>query len=242
MTDAVRSPLDKRSADRLYLPALLLLTLATGIVDAVSYLALDRVFTGNMTGNVLFIGFALTGEGGIPLLNNLIALLGFLVGAFVAARILRRRSHDSRLPTANLVVLLGGTVLTLALAGFWLAVGMLDEATLVPVTAVLAIVMGAQAASVRATGISDVSTIVVTSTLANLAIDSHLAGGTGDKWRRRVLAVVAMGGGGALGALIIRATGHGAVPLLVAGAVMLGCVALLHLARRREAASLAASR
>lgn len=235
MTDAVRSPLDKQSVDRLYLPALLLLTLATGIVDAVSYLALDRVFTGNMTGNVLFIGFALTGEGGIPLLNNLIALLGFLIGALIAARALRGRDHASRLPTGNLVVLGCGAVLTLALGVFWLVVGTLDESTMLLITAVLAIVMGAQAASVRATGIADVSTIVVTSTLANLAIDSHLAGGTGDKWRRRVLAVVAMGGGGALGALIIRFTEHGAIPLLSAGAVMLGCVVLLDLARRREA-------
>ena len=39
------------------LPALLLaLTLVTGLVDAVSYLALGRVFTANMTGNVVFLG------------------------------------------------------------------------------------------------------------------------------------------------------------------------------------------
>lgn len=236
MTDARRAPLDKLAADRLYLPALLLLTLATGVVDAVSYLALDRVFTGNMTGNVLFIGFALSGEGDIPLLNNAIALIGFLLGALIAARVLRGRNHLSRLPHANLVVLACGAVLTVAIAAFWLAVGDLDESTMLPVTAALAIVMGAQAASVRATGISDVSTIVVTSTLANLAIDSHLAGGTGDKWRRRVLAVVAMGGGGALGAVLIRFTGHGAIPLLGAGILMMVCIVLLHSARSKEAA------
>lgn len=237
MTDARRAPLNKLQADRLYLPALLLLTLATGIVDAVSYLALDRVFTGNMTGNVLFIGFALSGEGDIPLLNNLIALVGFLLGALIAARVLRGRNHSSRLPHANLVVLACGAALTIALAAFWLAVGELSESTMLPVTAILAVVMGAQAASVRATGISDVSTIVVTSTLANLAIDSKLAGGGGEKWRRRVLAVVAMGGGGALGAVIIRFTGHGAIPLLCAGGLMLACIVLLHLARTREAAT-----
>ena len=237
MTNTAGATLDSRQAERFYLPALLFLTLATGIVDAVSYLALDRVFTGNMTGNVLFIGFALAGEGGIPLLNNLLALLGFLLGALLAARLLRGRHHDSRLPTANLLVLLGGAVVTVALAAFWLVIGTLDEGTLLLVTTVLALVMGAQAASVRATGIADVSTIVVTSTLANLAIDSHLAGGSGDKWPRRVLAVLAMGVGGALGALVIRLTSHGAVPLLIAGAVMLVCIALLELARRRETTS-----
>jgi uncharacterized membrane protein YoaK (UPF0700 family) len=45
--------------DRL-LPALLLaLTAVTGFVDAVSYLALGHVFTANMTGNVVFLGFAM---------------------------------------------------------------------------------------------------------------------------------------------------------------------------------------
>lgn len=238
MTDATRAPFEKKHADRYYLPALLLLTLATGAVDAVSYLALDRVFTGNMTGNVLFIGFALAGEGGIPLLNNLLALVGFLIGALVAARVLRGRRHGSRLPTANLFVLVGGAALTVALAAFWLTVHTLDETALLVVTAVLALVMGAQAASVRATGITDVSTIVVTSTLANLAIDSRLGGGPGEKWPRRVLAVLAMGVGGALGALLIRATGHGAVPLLLAGVTMLACVLLFQGARSRELALL----
>lgn len=239
MTDGQHTALDAGAADRLFLPPLFLLTLTTGIVDAVSYLALDRVFTGNMTGNVLFIGFALAGEGGIPLLNNVLALVGFLLGAVIAARVLRGRRHGSRLPTANLVVLACGGGLSIALAVFWLAVGVLDDGMLLPVTGLLAAVMGAQAASVRATGITDVGTIVVTSTLANLAMDSRLAGGSGAKWQRRVYAVTAMGLGGALGAILLRVTGHGAIPLLIAGAVMLAGALLLHRARTREAAALA---
>jgi uncharacterized membrane protein YoaK (UPF0700 family) len=37
---------------------LLVLTAVTGVVDAVSILALGRVFVANMTGNVVFAGFA----------------------------------------------------------------------------------------------------------------------------------------------------------------------------------------
>ncbi|EUA43972.1 hypothetical protein I553_8306 [Mycobacterium xenopi 4042] len=37
--------------------ALLLLTFATGIVDAISVLVLGHVFVANMTGNVIFLGF-----------------------------------------------------------------------------------------------------------------------------------------------------------------------------------------
>jgi uncharacterized membrane protein YoaK (UPF0700 family) len=220
--------------DRLYLPGLVVLTASTGVVDAVSYLALDRVFTGNMTGNVLFIGFSLAGVDGVPLLNNLVALLGFLVGALACARIIRGHTHASRLPSVNLVLLAVSATVAGVLGAVWLAAGSLPEGALLAVTALLAVVMGAQAAGVRAAGINDITTIVVTSTLANLAIESRLAGGRGDRWRRRLVAVIAMGAGGALGALIIRFTG-GAEALVFAALVMLVGLLLLDRARRREA-------
>ena len=37
-------------------PLLVVMTVVTGIVDAVSYLALGHVFVANMTGNVAFLG------------------------------------------------------------------------------------------------------------------------------------------------------------------------------------------
>jgi uncharacterized membrane protein YoaK (UPF0700 family) len=46
--------------------ALLVLTLTTAIVDAVSYLGLGHVFTANMTGNIVFLGFGIAGSGGFP--------------------------------------------------------------------------------------------------------------------------------------------------------------------------------
>ena len=48
------------------LPALLLiLTAVSGVVDAVSILSLGRVFVANMTGNVVFVGFAIAGGAGV---------------------------------------------------------------------------------------------------------------------------------------------------------------------------------
>jgi len=50
------------------LPALLLvLTAVTGLVDAISYLQLGHVFVANMTGNVIFLGFAAAGAAGFRL-------------------------------------------------------------------------------------------------------------------------------------------------------------------------------
>jgi len=43
---------------------LLILTAVTGVVDAVSILSLGRVFVANMTGNVVFVGFAIAGRQG----------------------------------------------------------------------------------------------------------------------------------------------------------------------------------
>src|ERR1700754_1222443 len=70
------------------LPALMLvLTVLTGVVDAVSILDLGRVFVANMTGNVVFVGFALAGASGFSLAASLSALAGFLVGAAGGGRI-----------------------------------------------------------------------------------------------------------------------------------------------------------
>src|SRR5882757_4566551 len=72
------------------LPELLLaLTLVTGLVDAVSILALGRVFVANMTGNVVFAGFALVGAPGFSLSASLSALAGFLVAAGLYGSLVR---------------------------------------------------------------------------------------------------------------------------------------------------------
>jgi uncharacterized membrane protein YoaK (UPF0700 family) len=169
-----------------HVTALLLLTAATGVIDAVSYLSLDRVFTGNMTGNVLFIGFALVGVNGIPLVNNLVALLGFAAGAIVAARFVGR-GHPTRVPARSLATLGVNTGLTVVVAVVWMAVGTLGTTLMVVLTALLAAAMGAQVAAVRPIGNADITTVVVTSTLANLSRDSRLAGapaGGGPRWGR----------------------------------------------------------
>src|SRR5438309_7013908 len=83
------------------LPALMLvLTVLTGVVDAVSILSLGRVFVANMTGNVVFIGFALAGASGFSLAASLSALAGFLVGAAAGGALAARLgAHRGRLVT-----------------------------------------------------------------------------------------------------------------------------------------------
>src|SRR5436853_4076193 len=54
--------------------ALLVLTFTTGLVDAVSYLGLGRVFTANMTGNIVLLGFGIAGSAGLPVVAPLVSL------------------------------------------------------------------------------------------------------------------------------------------------------------------------
>lgn len=225
----------RTDADTPYVVGLLALTVATGVVDAAGYLALDHVFTGNMTGNVLFVGFGLTGSGSVPLLNNAIALAGFLGGAIVAGRLVRGSTHRTRLPTPHVAVLVGTAAAILLLASSWLLLGAPGVGRMLSMTAVLAAAMGMQAVAARGARIPDVTTVVVTSTLVNVALDSRLAGGTGERWVRRAGAVVSMGAGGAVGALLVS-TWSGGGALLVSGMCMaIGTTALIG-ARRREAA------
>ena len=79
----------RRHPDALHLGLMLALTFSTGIVDAVGYLGLDRVFTGNMTGNVVILGMALTGANGLPIIGPIIALVLFMAGAATSGRTLR---------------------------------------------------------------------------------------------------------------------------------------------------------
>jgi len=222
-------------AEREYGLALLVLTAATGAVDGVSYLALDRVFTGNMTGNVLFVGFGLAGVDDIPVVNNLVALLTFVLGAALGSRLTRRGAGGPvKLPRSSMVVQLVVVLGTIALAGVWLGLGRLGTTEMVVITGVLALLLGAQAAAVRHTGIRDLSTVVVTMTMVNLAADSRLAGGAGAAWFRRVGAIVTMGVGALAAALVIRHLG-GAYALLLAGLLMAVGTLLLLRARRSDA-------
>jgi uncharacterized membrane protein YoaK (UPF0700 family) len=206
-----------------YAVGLLILTASTGTIDAVSYLALDHVFTGNMTGNVLFLGFALVGIPGIPLFNNAIALLGFMVGSVIGGRIIGQNPQKG-LPVTSRWVLAGGVVLIIGLAVFWLVVGTLPQTSLLTVTT--------QVAAVKPVGNSDITTIVVTNTVANLARESRLAGGAGRHWLPRLGAIVAMGIGAAIGAGVVRWLG-GPEALVAAAIVFTVGVFTLVAASRR---------
>lgn len=204
-------------AARLHLVLMLVLTFTTGINDAVGYLGLDKVFTGNMTGNVVILGMALAGGTGLPVLGPALALAGFMAGAAFAGRFLRRA--EGAWPARVTVLLSCVAGLMFVLAGLLLATGEdPSHGLMVTVTTGAAAAMGTQAATARHIAVQDVTTVVVTSTITGLAADSFLGGGSRVRSARRLLAIGLILLGAAAGALLLEV--HLGAGLLVAGVLI----------------------
>ena len=222
-------------AKKWHLALMLVLTFSTGIVDAVGYLGLDRVFTANMTGNVVILGMALTGAEDLPIVGPIVALLGFLVGATVVGRVLRKAPAGWTTASSVVFGLVGVGLAVLAvvvtgLQGVPVEAGTTAPPAALAVTGVLGVVMGGQGAAARRLAVKDVTTVVVTSTLTGLAADSRLAGGTGEGWRRRIGAVVLILAGAAVGAALLR--WHIGAGLALAAVIALLAALLGHLKAR----------
>ncbi|WP_233493782.1 DUF1275 family protein [Desertihabitans brevis] len=217
---------------RMHLVMMLALTFGTGIIDAVGYLGLDRVFTANMTGNVVILGMGLARAEDLPVLGPAVALVAFLLGAGIGGRSLRgaRTGWSGRSSIAFAAV--GALVLGTGVASLFVVP---EEGTVWGgvVTALLGLAMGAQAAAARRLAVADVTTVVVTSTIVGLAAESRLAGGTGKNAGRRVLAVLLILAGAAAGALLLKV--HIGLGMAVAGVLALVVALLGHLARERVA-------
>ena len=193
------------SQERNVSPLLLLFTAATGLVDAVSYISLGHVFTANMTGNIVLLGFASVGTPGLSVSRSLTALGAFLIGAMIGGRfaISSTLALSNRWRTAafssEAIFLLGAT---LAALSFHAPSG--DAFHLYSVIVLTGLAMGVRNATVRKLAVPDLTTTVLTLTITGLAADSSLAGGSNPRWQRRVLAIVFMLVGAALGAWLLR--------------------------------------
>jgi uncharacterized membrane protein YoaK (UPF0700 family) len=191
--------------ERWELGGLFLLTIVTGMVDATSFLGLGLVFTANMTGNVLLLGFSVTSShathlAGLSLSLTATALGAFVAGALSGAWVAGGRGAVAR-PGAGFAVewlTLAGAVLVLGLAGpggtgaHYAAVALLGAS------------MGVQNAVVRRMGVPDVNTTVLTTTLGGLAADAVEVGGRSVRLGRRVATVTLIFAGAAAGAGLLQ--------------------------------------
>ena len=207
--------------------ALFGLTFVTGVIDAVSFLGLGHVFTANMTGNVVFLGFALGGTADLSVGRSLAALCAFATGSVVGGRLTNERQ---RTPARQLLIAMHAEVffLCLAAAATLVAGGDTSFAGLSPVIVLTAVAMGLRNAVVRKLAVPDLTTTVLTLTVTGLAADSVLAGGVAPRSGRRMLSILAMGSGALVGTMLLRLFGMW-VALIVAAFVVAGLALYLYL-------------
>jgi uncharacterized membrane protein YoaK (UPF0700 family) len=158
---------------------LVVLTVTTGLVDAVSVLGLGQVFTANMTGNVVFLGFAVVGAPGFSVARVGVSLARFVVGAMLGGHLgVSMAGVARRRWLLTVAVVEAGLFFVVT----WVAMGY-DMVALTPVPTLYALIiltavaMGLRTATVRRLAVPDLTTTVLTMTLTSLAADSALAGG-----------------------------------------------------------------
>lgn len=228
------------------LPELLLaLTLVTGLVDAVSILALGRVFVANMTGNVVFAGFAIVGAPGFSLPASLFALAGFLAGAALGGALASRlgsdrAAHLRAATAAELALALAALLIAITSGGPAASHGTLHMAAGGPfgvaatdaLAALLAVAMGIQNSAARKLAVPDLTTTVLTMTLTGIGADPR-AGQRGHvTLARRVLTVATMLAGGAAGAWLVLRVSAVAALAVATGLLLLTAAGAAWSARR----------
>jgi uncharacterized membrane protein YoaK (UPF0700 family) len=185
--------------------SLLVLTFSTGLVDAASFLALGHVFSANMTGNVVFMAFALAGVPGRSMGPSIIALLSALAGAALAGHMDKRLVWKRRNVWLSASFTIEAIFLTIACCVAWFSRGQPIQASTVDSLIVLtALGMGIRNGTVRRLAVPDLNTTVLTLTVAGLGFESFIAGGGSIRWQRKVGSIVMIFMGATTGAMLLR--------------------------------------
>ena len=159
------------------------LTVSSGAVDTVSFIALGKVFSAFMTGNIAFLGMAIASTTGsstygvVPprVISVLAAMAGFAAGIYLATKIVRRfepsAANKNQQPTG--VVWPRQTTLALSISLLahlcfvliWFATSARPGANVIPVLlATWALAMGMQSAAVRQLDVPGIFTTAATAT------------------------------------------------------------------------------
>jgi uncharacterized membrane protein YoaK (UPF0700 family) len=215
-------------------PMLVALTFVTGVVDAASYLKLGHVFVANMTGNVVFLGFALAGAGGLSVATSLIAVASFLAGALAGGR-LGARTPDHRGRLLRGASAAQGALMVIALIVALSASEPMHSGMRYALLVPLAAAMGIQNAAAQRLAVPELTTTVLTRTLTGLASEAAVAGGPGSQFGPRAVAVAAMLLGALTGGLLVLGASVAAA-VAVACAIVLAVAVSVHLLSRSGAA------
>ena len=195
------------NSERILHGSLYCLTFVTGLVDAGSYAAMGHVFTANMTGNIVFLGFAFGGVSGLSISRSATALGLALFGGFLAGKVdslLGKRRRNIWLAAAlgiETVILLGAMTVSLC---FDPHDRQHSSTALYGIIALTALGMGMRNGTIRRLAVPELTTTVLTLTVAALAFDFSLTPAATLKWRRRLGSILMMFSGAYVGVLALN--------------------------------------
>src|ERR1700686_5700069 len=81
------------------------LAVSSGAVDAISFLALGKVFSAFMTGNIAFLGLRVAGAGAPGAVAILVSMAAFAVGVYLSSRIVKPSQGSGMWPQRVTVAL-----------------------------------------------------------------------------------------------------------------------------------------
>jgi uncharacterized membrane protein YoaK (UPF0700 family) len=217
------------------------LTVSSGAVDAISFLALGKVFTAFMTGNFAFLGMAIASTTGLTVygvvapraISVLAAMAGFFVGVFIATRIVRQHAPKNERATGivwpeRTTLALGFSLLAhLCFVLIWLVTSARPSDNVIPILlAVWGLAMGMQSGAVRKLDVGGTFTTAATATYIFLASNVRYLPLMSDE-RRRLRGIIwsLVIGATAGGLLLIHAPIYAPVLPLVITAVVVALAA-----------------
>lgn len=199
------SPIAERPPDHPYLlRVLIVVSLATGVIDAICLLHLD-VFTAYMTGTLILIGIHLGGSSPLAV-PGLVALSCFGIGATLGGRLIRH--HPGTTPMdrvrklAHLLTIDTALIVTATVVAA--RSDLHEPAAHYLCIAIIAIAMGTQVAGSRQADVLDMRIPAATMILHGLFFDSRAAGGKAELQGRRIAVLVSLILGAAIGAGLAR--------------------------------------
>lgn len=183
---------------------LVVLSVSTGSVDALSWLGLDKVFSAFMTGNVAFLGFRAGGAAGPSAPRVLAALAAFSAGALLCGLIVRGVRDTGAIWSPRVTLALAaGLVPQAAFLVIWSSLGGHPSTAAGDLLIALSsMAMGIQSAAIFSLGLRAIFTTAVTATVTVFFGD--LAGWAQSRGERYRLLAVALGifAGAAVGAFV----------------------------------------
>jgi uncharacterized membrane protein YoaK (UPF0700 family) len=190
-----------------------LLTVTTGAVDAVTFLLLGKVFSSVITGNLVLLGVSAATGASSEAIHSGVALAGYAAGVAVGAPLAARgEDHDATWPWSVTVTLAAELcVLGAFCVGWELSGGRPRDGALLVLLVLTASAMGMQSAATRRLG--QMSSTYLTSTLT--AVVAALATGKPPEAMGRSLGVIAAIVAGALVGGILAEKAHAWLPAMV---------------------------